>query len=81
MPASPGGLPHLGFVPFNGVPPDGGWPLVVYLHDEEHSAPSPLPRLALAGPPLFAGRALAECSRVFCFWRALASRISSTDKS
>tara|TARA_B100000795_G_C22347567_1_gene267417 strand:- start:31 stop:495 length:465 start_codon:yes stop_codon:yes gene_type:complete len=48
-------IPHLVFVPA-GVPPEGGWPVIVFLHGQGESSPSPLEGLALQGPPQHAGR-------------------------
>ena len=48
-------IPHLIFVPA-GVPPEGGWPVIVFLHGQGESSPSPLEGLALQGPPQHAGR-------------------------
>lgn len=47
--------PHLIFVP-PGDPPADGWPMIVFLHGQGESSPSPLPRVALQGPPQHAGR-------------------------
>ena len=49
------GIPHLIFVP-SGTPPKGGFPLIVFLHGQGESSPSPLPNVALQGPPQSAGR-------------------------
>jgi predicted peptidase len=48
-------IPHLVFVPA-GVPPEGGWPVIVFLHGQGESSPSPLEGVALQGPPQHAGR-------------------------
>ena len=48
-------IPHLVFVPA-GVPPEGGWPVIVFLHGQGESSPSPLESVALQGPPQHAGR-------------------------
>ena len=48
-------IPHLIFVPA-GAPPEGGWPLIVFLHGQGESSPSPLEGVALQGPPQHAGR-------------------------
>ena len=48
-------LPHLIFVP-PGKAPSGGWPMIVFLHGQGESSPTPLPRVALQGPPQHAGR-------------------------
>jgi hypothetical protein len=49
-------MPHLFFAP-NGARPAGGWPLLVYLHDEGRSAGrAPLKLVALEGPPQRCGR-------------------------
>ena len=49
-------LPHLIFVPSR-TPPSDGWPLLVFLHGQgESSGASPLPNVALQGPPQQAGR-------------------------
>lgn len=51
-----GELPHLIFIPFK-MPPDGGWPLVVFLHGSGESAgTTSLERVAIQGPPQHAGR-------------------------
>ena len=49
-------MPHLMFVPA-GPPPAGGWPLLVFLHGQGESSPTPLPRVAIQGPPQTCGRA------------------------
>ena len=49
-------MPHLMFVPA-GTPPAGGWPLLVFLHGQGESSPTPLPRVAIQGPPQTCGRA------------------------
>jgi predicted peptidase len=51
----PDDLPHLIFVP-PGSAPQKGWPLIVFLHGQGESSPSPLPMVALQGPPQHAGR-------------------------
>lgn len=53
--ARPDALPHLIFVP-PGAAPQKGWPLMVFLHGQGESSPSPLPMVALQGPPQHAGR-------------------------
>jgi predicted peptidase len=55
LPDSSPRVPHLIFVPA-GSPPDGGWPLIVFLHGQGESSPSPLESIALQGPPQHAGR-------------------------
>ena len=49
-------MPHLMFVPA-GTPPADGWPLLVFLHGQGESSPTPLPRVAIQGPPQTCGRA------------------------
>ena len=49
-------MPHLMFVP-SGTPPADGWPLLVFLHGQGESSPTPLPRVAIQGPPQTCGRA------------------------
>ena len=41
-------MPHLMFVPA-GTPPADGWPLLVFLHGQGESSPTPLPRVAIQG--------------------------------
>ena len=53
--SSPHPLPHLIFVPPGSAPPTG-WPTIVFLHGQGESSPSPLPMVALQGPPQHAGR-------------------------
>ena len=55
VPARGGLPPHLAFVPYK-QPPDGGHPVLVFLHGSGESAPTPLRRVALQGPPQTAGR-------------------------
>ena len=40
-----------------GPPPADGWPLLVFLHGQGRSSPTPLPRVAIQGPPQTCGRA------------------------
>ena len=54
--ASHNTMPHLMFVPA-GTPPADGWPLLVFLHGQGESSPTPLPRVAIQGPPQTCGRA------------------------
>jgi predicted peptidase len=49
-------MPHLMFIPA-GTPPTDGWPLLVFLHGQGESSPTPLPRVAIQGPPQTCGRA------------------------
>ena len=37
-------MPHLMFIP-DGTPPTDGWPLLVFLHGQGESSPTPLPRV------------------------------------
>ena len=50
-------MPHLMFIPA-GTPPTDGWPLLVFLHGQGESSPTPLPRVAIQGPPFGVGEVL-----------------------
>merc|ERR1712159_923730 len=51
---APGSLPHLIFLP-QASSPDKPTPLLVFLHGQGESSPSPLASVALQGPPQTAG--------------------------